>query len=96
MHYHTSISVYFHNDILSIIFNHNYGTNLTETITQVKHYVPTLELNKGQGIFVLIYFDYNIQWFHGGLISYEKPVLIMSSVTSKWMLISKFQQMCTS
>jgi len=81
MHYHTSISVSFHNDILSIWFNHNYGTNLTETKTQEKHYLPTPELNKGQGVFVFIYPDYNIQWFSGGLISYNKPVLIISSVT---------------
>jgi len=89
MHYHTSISVYFQNDILSVWFNHNYGTNLTETITQEKHYAPTLK-------FVFICPDYNIQWFNGGLISYDMPVLIMSSVTSKWMLITKFQQICTS
>jgi hypothetical protein len=96
MHYHTSISVYFQNDILSIWFNHDYGTKLTETITQEKHYAPTLKLNKGQGIFVFICPDYNIQWFNGGIISYDMPVLIMSSVTSKWMLITKFQQICTS
>jgi hypothetical protein len=52
-------------------------------------------MNKGQGTLVFIYPDYNIQWFNGGLIS-DKPVLIMSSVTSKWVLITKFQQICTS
>lgn len=93
MYYHISISVYFHNDILSVLFNHNYGTNLTEIITQGKHYVPTLELNKAQILFVFIYPDYKI---NGGLISYDKTFLIMFSVTSKWMLNIKFQQICNS